>query len=72
MASNPLEAMALVGLGYRNLSASGATFYKVKKMIRSVNAEQLADYIKTLLKTTSRSLRSQLVAYANDHGIEIF
>lgn len=72
MASNPIEAMALIGLGYRNLSVSGASFYKIKKLLRSINVEQLSDYLDNLLKTNPRSLRSQLIAYANDHAIEIF
>ena len=72
MASNPIEAMVLIGLGYRNLSISGASFGKVKRMIRSANTKDLADYIQTLLDFNQRTLRPQLIAYANDHGIEIF
>ncbi|MBE6454481.1 MAG: phosphoenolpyruvate--protein phosphotransferase [Alphaproteobacteria bacterium] len=72
MASNPIEAMVLLGLGYRNLSISGASFGKVKKMIRSANTKELADYVGTLLDFNRRTLRPQLIAYANDHGIEIF
>jgi phosphotransferase system enzyme I (PtsP) len=72
MASNPIEAMVLIGLGYRNLSISGASFGKVKNMIRSANASELSDYISTLLDFNQRTLRPQLIAYANDHGIEIF
>lgn len=72
MASNPIEAMVLLGLGFRNLSISGASFGKVKKMVRSANANELSDYIQTLLDFNQRTLRPQLIAYANDHGIEIF
>lgn len=72
MASNPIEALVLIGLGYRNLSISGASFGKVKKMIRSINTEEVEDYIKTLLDYNQRTLRPQLVAYANDHAIDIF
>ena len=72
MASNPIEAMVLLGLGYRNLSISGASFGRVKKMIRSANTEQLADYLNTVLDFNQRTLRPQLIAYANDHGIDIF
>ena len=72
MASNPLEAMVLIGLGYRHLSASGASFAKVKRMVRSADTGQIADYIQTLLGFEQRTLRPQLIAYANDHGIEIF
>ncbi len=72
MASNPIEAMVLLGLGYRNLSCSGASFGKVKKMVRSANTKELADYIQTLLDFNQRTLRPQLIAYANDHAIDIF
>ncbi len=71
MASNPLEAMALIGLGYRNLSVSGASYANVKKMILSMTNEDVADYIKTLLKSSKNSLRPQLLAYAYDHTIAI-
>jgi phosphotransferase system enzyme I (PtsP) len=71
MAGNPLEAMALIGLGYRNLSVSGAAYANVKKMILSMKNEDVADYIKCLLKSSKNSVRSQLSAYAYDHAIEI-
>lgn len=72
MASNPIEAMALIGLGYRNLSASGSSYGRVKSMIRSINVEEVSDYVKNLLKSQKRTLRPQLMAYAYDHGIEIY
>ena len=71
MASNPLEAMVLIGLGYRNLSASGSSYANVKKMIRSMKYEDVADYVKILLKSSKKSLRPQLLSYAYDHSIEI-
>ena len=72
MASNPIEALALIGLGYRNLSMSGASFGRVKSMVRSLNMEDIKDYMQTLLKSNRRTLRPQLISYANDHGIEIY
>ena len=72
MASNPIEALALIGLGYRNLSMSGSSFGRVKSMVRSVNTIDIEDYIKTLLKSNKRTLRPQLISYAYDHGIEIY
>ena len=71
MAGNPLEAMVLIGLGYRNLSVSGASYAKVKKMIMSMKEEDVADYVKSLLKSPKNSSRQQLLAYAYDHGIAI-
>ena len=72
MAGNPLEAMVLLGLGCRNLSVSGASFGRVKSMIRSTNIAELSDYIQNLLKSPQKTLRPQLTAYAYDHGIEIY
>ena len=37
-----------------------------------VNVEEVTDYVKTLLKSQKRTLRPQLLAYAYDHGIEIY
>lgn len=72
MAGNPIEAMALIGLGFRNLSMSGSSFGRVKSMVRSINVSEVSDYIKTLLKSHKKSLRPQLISYAYDHSIEIY
>lgn len=71
MGSQPIEAMALIGLGFRNFSASGSAFSSVKKMIRSLNVEEITDYLETLLESSNQNLRPQLSAYAYDHGIAI-
>ncbi|MBE6453063.1 MAG: phosphoenolpyruvate--protein phosphotransferase [Alphaproteobacteria bacterium] len=72
MASNPIEALALLGLGYRNLSVSGASFGKIKSMIRTARVEDITDYMNILLKSNRNSIRQQLISYATDHGIEIY
>jgi phosphotransferase system enzyme I (PtsP) len=72
MASNPIEALALVGLGYRNLSMSGASFGRVKSMIKSVKVAEIEDYINELLKTSQKTIRPQLISFAYDHGIDIY
>lgn len=72
MASNPIEALALIGLGYRNISCSGSSFGKVKSMIKSVKVDEIEDYVNELLKSSQKTLRHQLISYANDHGIEIY
>lgn len=72
MAGNPIEAMVLLGLGYRNLSVNGASYGRIKSMIRSANINEVTDYIENLLKSPQQTLRPQLIAYAYDHGIEIY
>lgn len=71
MASNPVEAMALIGLGFRRLSVAGSAYGNVKNMIRTLSVQDITDYVQTLLKSPKRSLRPQLLAYAHDHGIAI-
>lgn len=72
MASNPIDAMALIGLGLRNLSVSSASYGKVKAMIRSINVKEVEDYINNILSTSRKTVRPQLTAYAYDHAIEIY
>ena len=71
MAGNPIEAMVLIGMGYRNFSVSGSSYAKIKKMIRSLKKEDIEDYVKLLFKSNKKTLRPQLLSYALDHGIAI-
>src|SRR3546814_9215275 len=43
MAGRPLEAMALVGLGFRSLSMTPAALGPVKTMVRRLEVRSLAD-----------------------------
>lgn len=72
MASNPIEALALIGLGYRNLSSSGISFGKIKSLIRTARVDEIEDYMNELLKSPLKTVRPQLVSYAYDHAIEMF
>lgn len=69
MASRPLEAMALIGLGVRNLSVTASDLAPVKAMLRSIDAGALHAYLATLLEVSDRSLRGRLLAYAQDRQI---
>jgi len=71
MAGEPLEAMALIGLGYRIISMPPAKVGAVKAMTRSLAADSLASYLETLLPLPDHSLRHKLKAYARDHGVAI-
>ncbi len=71
MAGQPIEAMTLIGLGFRRISLPPAKFGAVKAMVRSLDAGALARYIETLLDLPDHSVRRRLTAYARDHGIEI-
>jgi phosphotransferase system enzyme I (PtsP) len=69
MASRPLEAMALIGLGLRNLSLAPSEVGPVKAMLRSIDAGRLEQYLRRLLDLPDHSLRGRLQAYAQDHGV---
>ncbi|WP_425435953.1 phosphoenolpyruvate--protein phosphotransferase [Niveispirillum lacus] len=69
MASKPLDAMALLGVGIRHLSMSAPAFFEVKSMLRTLHAGDLSAYMDRLYHLPVRSLRPYLKAYAADHGI---
>ena len=65
MASDPLEAMALVGIGFDSISMAPASVGPVKSMILKLDQSHLARFMKPLLDTPVKSLRPQLQAYAD-------
>ena len=71
MASKPLEAMALVGIGFTSLSMTPAALGAVKAVVRSMNQKEVSDYLKTQLSLPSATIRDKLKSYAMDHGIFI-
>lgn len=71
MAGQPLEAMALVGLGFRSLSMAAASIGSARMMVRSLDASDLAGYINSLTGRSAHSVRTALHNYARDHGIAL-
>ena len=71
MAGRPLEAMALIGLGFRVLSMAPASIGPVKTMIRSLNAGDITSLLDELVASGSGSVRRDLEAFAAEHGVEI-
>jgi phosphotransferase system enzyme I (PtsP) len=71
MASRPLEAMALVGLGYRSLSMPSPAIGEVKTMVRSLDVGRLQKFLEPLLDRSAPSVREHLRAFARDHDVVI-
>ena len=69
MAGRALEAMALVGLGFRSLSMPAASIGPVKTMIRSLTIGPLRGYLRDLAASPAASVRHRLQAFAKDHGV---
>ena len=71
MASRPLEAMVLLGLGVRSLSVTPAEVGPIKTMLRSLRCGQLAGYLGQLYDLPDHSVRVRLRHYALDHGVQL-
>ena len=71
MASKPLEAMALIGIGFQNLSMAPPSLGPVKSMVRSLNAGPLIEFMDSIYGHSDRTIRENLRAFARDHGVMI-
>jgi phosphotransferase system enzyme I (PtsP) len=71
MAGQPLDAMALIGLGFRNLSMAPPAVGPVKTMVRSLDLQRLQTYLTGVQGSTAGSLRGRLRAFARDHNVAL-
>jgi phosphotransferase system enzyme I (PtsP) len=71
MAGRPIEALALIALGFRSLSMAPASIGPVKTMILSLNAARATKLLDDLIKKGALDIREQLDAFAKSEGIEI-
>jgi phosphotransferase system enzyme I (PtsP) len=71
MAGRPLEAMALIGLGYRRLSMASPWVGPVKQMTRSLDTAKLSEALRPMLDSSDRTLRGKLREFALDHGVAL-
>ena len=70
-AGRPLEAMALIGIGFRRLSMPPPAIGPVKEMVRSMSDRQVAQFVHSVLEMPHASIRQRLMAFAKDHGIQL-
>jgi phosphotransferase system enzyme I (PtsP) len=71
MAGRPLEAMALIGLGFRSISMAPASVGPVKSMVLGLDAGALAQWLETNMRVSDGSLRAGLKRFAEEQGVEI-
>ncbi len=71
LGSKAVAAMAVIGVGMRRLSVTPASVGPVKMMIRSLNLNELQQFVNQSLSRTDKSLRGSFVAFAHDHGVKI-
>lgn len=71
IAGRPLEAMAMIAIGFRRLSMPPPAIGPVKEMIRTMTARPVAAFVHSLLEMPRASIRPRLRAFAKDHDIKI-
>ena len=71
MAGRPIEALALIGLGFRSLSMSPASIGPVKTMILSTHAGRVSAHLETLLRKSAPNIRESLNNFAKSESIEV-
>ena len=71
IAGEPLEAMALIGLGFRHLSMAPTSIGPVKSMVRSLSASDLEQHLESLTDFSSLSMRRILQTFAMDNSVMI-
>jgi phosphotransferase system, enzyme I, PtsP len=71
MAGRPVEAMVLVGLGFRSISMAPASVGPVKAMILSLDASALRERLNEWLETKTTSLREDVKRFAAEKGVQI-
>ncbi len=73
MAGRPIEAMALLGLGFRSLSMSASSIGPVKSMLLGLDSAALSARLRGLLETSHSGVdvRAELRRFAATSGIEL-
>jgi len=71
MASSPLEAMALIALGFRSLSMAPASIGPVKSMVLSLDAAKATAFVDEILKEGAKDVRMSLAQFAESERVAI-
>lgn len=73
MAGRPVEAMALIAIGFRMLSMSPASIGPVKAMINSLNVAAVSQALEGMLIDCNgcATLRNQLIAFTDTNGVAV-
>ncbi len=71
MAARPLEAMALIGLGFRSISMAPSAIGPVKAMVLSLDVGRIAQRLAELLEGGAVDVRAELLRFAEGDSVEI-
>lgn len=71
MASDPLAAIALIGLGVRSLSVVPPAVKPIRELAASLDAGEASRLVDELIEQDEHSLRSQVREFAESKGISV-
>ncbi|MDE0932082.1 MAG: phosphoenolpyruvate--protein phosphotransferase [Novosphingopyxis baekryungensis] len=71
MGGRPLEALALLGLGYRRLSITPAAVGPIKAMVRSLDLAAASSFMEACLANPPRDMRAALTRWTTENGVDI-
>jgi len=71
MAGRPLEALALLAIGFRNISMAPASVGPVKSMVLATHLGQAGEEVRALMDAGAASIRDGLAEFARRHDIPV-
>jgi phosphotransferase system, enzyme I, PtsP len=71
IAGKPLEAMALIGLGFRSISMAPASLGPIKAMVLSLDDAALRRLMAKLLDSHNPTVRPELLAFARQENVDL-
>ncbi len=71
LAGRPLEAMALIGLGFRSLSMSPISIGPVKLMLVNLDVAAVGEFMGELIRTNREDIRAQLISFATSQQVPV-
>lgn len=71
LASKPLEAIALIGLGFRALSMSPMSLGPVKRMVMNLRAADAAAVVDNAMRSQVTDMRSLLIEFARENDVPV-
>jgi len=70
MGGNPMEALALMSMGFTKFSVSPTAVGPMRRLIRQVNLPQLRQFFDHAMTSDPHSIRDSLTNFARDHRIK--
>lgn len=71
MGGQPLEFVALMGLGFRKFSVSPGAVGRIKRVIRQLDMPAIEDFISVAIESNQRTIRDSLANFMRDRGVKI-